>query len=370
MAQEIIKGLRWNQAVKNIVKENHCGRCLVVCDSVFSEKELREMLREADREYFFFRDFTPNPLYEQMCRGIEIFREKDCDSIVALGGGSAIDTAKCIRLWCNMDQDKDYMEQEPRENHVLFIAIPTTAGTGSESTRYAAIYRHGEKQSVNSLQAIPDYAVLDHHLLETLPLYQKKCTMLDALCQGIESWWSVNSTEESRKLSEKALQMIRCYKQGFLDNTAQGNQGMLEAANLAGQAINLTQTTAPHAMSYKLTSLYGIPHGRAAAACLPFVWTFMLENPDRCTESRGKEYLQQTFQDIAQALGEKTPQDACLALVREMKQLFQDKPFPTPTPQELKVLGESVNPVRLKNNPVVPSEEEFVELYRKICECF
>ena len=90
---------------------------------------------------------------------------------------------------------------------IPFLAMPTTAGTGSEATRYAVIYYDGKKQSVTHDSVVPDVAILEPKVLKTLPLYQKKCTMMDALCQGIESWWSMNSTDESkaREKMEKLL---------------------------------------------------------------------------------------------------------------------------------------------------------------------
>lgn len=116
--------------------------------------------------------------------------------------------------------------------------------------------------------------------------------MLDALCQGIESWWSVNATEESRKISQKAVAMILENLGGYLSGDQACADNMMIGSNLAGQAINITQTTAAHAMSYKLTSLYKIPHGRAAFVCLPYVWEYMIKN------SKDNENLTQVFKNI------------------------------------------------------------------------
>ena len=118
---------------------------------------------------------------------------------------------------------------------------------------------------------------MDASALKTLPIYQKKSTMMDALCHSIESYWSVNSTEESNKYSKQAIQTILENKDAYLANKDLGNANMLKAAYLAGKAINITQTTAGHAMSYKLTSLYGIAHGHAVAICISKLWEYMLE---------------------------------------------------------------------------------------------
>lgn len=130
-----------------------------------------------------FNQLTPNPLYEDVVKGVEAYRNNQCDVIVAIGGGSSIDVAKCIKLYSGMDNIKVYLEQEYKENDVTLIAIPTISGTGSESTRYAVIYSEGKKQSVTHDSIVPKYAVWDYRNLVTLHLYQKKCTMIDALCQ-------------------------------------------------------------------------------------------------------------------------------------------------------------------------------------------
>ena len=156
-----------------------------------------------------FTGFTPNPLYEQVEDGVRCFLENDCQAVVAVGGGSAMDVAKCVKLFCRMDPAVNYLQQDRQDTGVPLYAIPTTAGTGSEATRHAVIYYRGEKQSVSHPSIVPDAAVLLPRVLEGLPLYQKKCTLLDALCQAIESWWSRSATLESAEHSRLAIAGIR-----------------------------------------------------------------------------------------------------------------------------------------------------------------
>ena len=183
-------------------------KLLLVVDSSFPFLNIKEEIESISIPYVVFDDFTPNPLYEDVCKGVDLLNAEHCDTILAVGGGSSMDVAKCIKLYCRMSKEKLYLDQEYKETGIQLIAIPTTAGTGSESTRYAVIYYDGKKQSVTHESIIPNVAILEPKVLKTLPLYQKKCTMLDALCQGIESWWSVNSTEESRDLSRQAVETI------------------------------------------------------------------------------------------------------------------------------------------------------------------
>ena len=315
-----------------------------------------------------FDEFAPNPLYEQVCKGVELFNAEGCDTIVAVGGGSAIDVAKCIKLYCKMQVGELYLDQPYKDSGVKLIAIPTTAGTGSESTRYAVIYYEGKKQSVTHESIIPDVALLEPSVLKSLPLYQKKCTMLDALCQGIESWWSVNSTDDSKQLSRKAVELIvpnwRAY---IFDNDEEAAAQIMAAANLAGQAICITQTTAAHAFSYKVTSIYGLPHGHAVAVCLHYIWEYMSNHIENCIDSRGEEYLKKTFQDIAIALDCQSVTNAIDKFRSMLVEMDMSQPSFIDKENEIEVLASSVNPVRLKNNPVFLDSEAIRYLYGLIC---
>ena len=362
--QKIIETANAREEIAGIIRTEGVRKLLLVCDSAFGFLAAHEEYLDMEIPYVIFNEFTPNPLYTDVCKGVETFQKEECDAILAVGGGSAIDVAKCIKLFCRMSKDTLYLEQEYKENDVTLIAIPTTSGTGSESTRYAVIYYEGQKQSVTHESIVPAYAILDSRNLQTLPLYQKKCTMLDALCQGIESWWSVNATEESRKYSRIALTMIMENMQAYLDNDPAGNEKMMLAANYAGRAINITQTTAAHAMSYKLTSLYKIPHGRAAFMCLPQVWAYMIENTD-ASDCYGKAELEQIFADIAEALNCDSPAQAISRLKTLDRAFFEKEPVEV-CKSDLELLTASVNATRLKNNPVRLSSDVLYHLYANV----
>ena len=116
-----------------------------------------------------------------------------------------------------------------------------------------------------------------------MPLYQKKATTLDALSHAIESYWSINSNDESKKYSMEAIKIILNNFNKYLDGDNSVNKDMLYAANLAGKAINITATTAGHAMCYKLTSLYNIAHGHAAMLVNSELLPYMMDNIDKCS---------------------------------------------------------------------------------------
>lgn len=348
--------------------ENKYKRVLLVCDSALPFLRLNGYFEALPQrmgiEVIWFNNFRPNPLYESVVEGVEVLHKNGCDAIVAVGGGSAIDVAKCIKLYANMDSSRNYLKQQIVPNEIPLLAIPTTAGTGSEATRYAVIYYNGEKQSVADYSCIPSTVLMDPSVLKTLPEYQKKATMMDALCHSIESFWSVNSTDESKVYSKEAIRLILSNISAYLANEEIGNANMLRAANIAGKAINITQTTAGHAMCYKLTSLYGIAHGHAAAICLSKLWGYMLAHPENCADVRGSEYLNRIFDEIAKAMNCVSAEEAarCFDDILASLQLTA----PTPKAEDFALLDKSINPVRLKNNPVSLDAKVIDNLYHQI----
>lgn len=368
-----------NQKIINGI--SHLGEALVgatkvfvVCDSSFPFLNIKSDIENMGKPHVLFSDFTPNPLYEQVCKGIDLFQITKCNSILAVGGGSAIDVAKCIKLAVLAKEGNASLipplvstRVECDGSKIPFIAIPTTAGTGSESTHNAVMYYEGAKQTVTNDGVLPDYAILEPSVLKTLPLYQKKCTMMDALCQGIESWWSVNSTEESYEYSRKTIELIMAnWRKYIFENDDEAAVNIMLAANYGGKAINITQTTAAHAMSYKITSLYKLPHGHAVAVCLPEIWEFMNDNLDKCIDTRGIDYLIEIFTQISHAMGCPNASAAIKQFRQIMKEMELNRPTAASRSEELNILATSVNPVRLKNNPVYLNMDTIYSLYSRI----
>lgn len=364
--QKIFQGRESYKQIVEILKEISSKKFLLVCGkNSFDALNIQSFIDAECPDYVRFSGFLPNPKYEQVCRGVEVFNSNNCDAIVAIGGGSAMDVAKCIKLFCKMNPNENYLKQEFADTSIPLIAVPTTAGTGSESTRFAVIYYNDEKQSVTHNSIVPNYAVLDSSLLKSLPLYQKKCAMLDALCQGIESWWSVNSTDESKEYSKIAVETImQNWRQYIFEDDELAAEQIMIGSNYTGRAINITQTTAPHAFSYKLTSLYGISHGHAVALCLFVIWQRMIDGYKELNERRGEEYLNMIFNDISRSLGADSPMNAIISCCNILKIL--DIKSPIITQEEIEILSSSVNTVRLSNNPVVFTNEDIKVVYQKI----
>ena len=368
MSQKIITSQNNYRGLDDWIAEHGLHCIFAVCDeSIKFLDSINTRLTELEKtgvQIIRFSDFQPNPLYESVVNGVDLFRKNRCDSIIAIGGGSAMDVAKCIKLYSSMNGSECYLRQTVVPNDLPFLAMPTTAGTGSEATRYAVIYCNGIKQSVTDISCIPQTVLLDSSVLKTLPLYQKKSTMLDALCHAIESFWSVNSTEESRRYSRKAVTTIMANMSGYLRNDDSANEKMLLAANTAGRAINITQTTAGHAMCYKITTLFGCAHGHAAALCDRVLFPWMLKNTDKCIDARGEQYLKGVFSAISEAMGCKTPEEAAELFNKVFYGL--ELAVPSASPEQFAVLKNSVNTDRLRNHPEKLDEAVIDALYHKI----
>lgn len=376
---EPLRTLNESRQYLNDFFRNHSSECpLIVCGNSWKKMPLNEELvrlaGSSGIKLSYFSDFEPNPQYRSVIKGVNTFQKFHCDCIIAAGGGSAIDVAKCIKLYCEADLEEAsrdgscLLKKRAVPNDIPFLAIPTTAGTGSEATTFAVIYYEHNKQSVDESSLLPTDILLCPELLEGLPIYQRKSTMLDVLCHAVESFWSVHSTEESRKLSLEALDLFRLHRRDYLKGTGSGNAGMMYAANVAGQAINITRTTAAHAMCYKLTTLYGLPHGYAAALCLPHVWRFMTQHMEAVSDPRGREYLSGVFQQLAVLLtgkGEAEIEDGITSVENLLSELELETPVPD-AEEELYVLAGSVNAQRLGNNPVALSKKDLENIYRNI----
>lgn len=362
--QEIFKGKGSYKYIENILAKIGTQKFMLVCDSAYDFLFIKDYINYIKFPFIMFNDFSSNPLYDSVIKGVQLFKQHKCDTVLAIGGGSAIDVAKCIKLFSKMDDSICYLDQPFQYNEIKLVAFPTTAGTGSESTKYAVIYYKGEKQSINHNSIVPNFVILEPGVLKTLPLYQKKCTVLDALCQGIESYWSINSNDESKEYSRKAISLIINNVFDYLEEKEEVNYNIMLGANYAGKAINITQTTAAHAMSYKITSLYGLPHGHAVAACLPQLWDFMRKNLDKTIDYRGKDYVVNVFQNIANLLNKKTVSDA-IDFLKSFLNTINIK-SPTFNDEDLRILSDSVNITRLRNNPIALSETDLYYLYKSI----
>lgn len=201
----------------------------------------------------------------------EVKGNSGVDLVIAVGGGTVIDLAKIVAVaysngCAHVD---DVLTEKALQNRLQTIYIPTTAGTGSEATSFAVVYKDKIKYSVDKPSLLPTYTVLDPNLLESLPEGVLNATVLDALAQAIESAWACGGNSQSMEYAEEAIRLI-------MENLEKGKSiQRLEAlqigSHLAGRAINISRTTLPHSISYPMSSHFGVPHGIAVFLTLPGV---------------------------------------------------------------------------------------------------
>ena len=248
---------------KDLILKLNPAKILFVCSMDYDRYGYRKALDELNVQSVAFTGFEPCPEVSSVQNGVKIFTQNDCDLIVAVGGGSAIDVAKAIKLFSESD--------------VEILAVPTTAGTGAEVTRFSVLYSNGDKDSVRSWDIIPEYQIFDYTTLESLPYIQRVVTGLDAFTHAVEAYWSKDATDESRAYSADALRLFNDNFDQYLADDKRSYEPMMKCSELAGRAINIAQTTACHAFSYKLHKLKGFYHGQAVAVCLVYIWKYMLE---------------------------------------------------------------------------------------------
>ncbi len=183
-------------------------------------------------------------------------------TVVAIGGGRIMDAAKLIIHWSQW--------QRP-----YFIAVPTTAGSGSEATPFAVVYKKGEKFSIQDPTLLPDFVLLETCHLGLLSKKQRAISGIDALAQAIESLWNKNADPISKTYASQALRIMLPQQVSFVNEPdALKDKNQLWASYLAGRAISITRTTGCHALSYYLTSRHDIPHGQAVALFLPLFFHY------------------------------------------------------------------------------------------------
>lgn len=320
-----------------IVKSVSPKSILFVCSNKIDRYGYKTALDELNIKTAVFTDFEPCPEVSSVDKGVDLFNKENCDFIIAVGGGSAIDVAKAIKYFSKAD--------------VKILAVPTTAGTGAEVTRFSVLYKNGDKNSVRSFDIIPDYQVFDYETLSSLPYIQRVVTGLDAFSHAVEAYWSKEATQESRDYSEEALKLFKEYFKSYLDGDKSANEPMMKCSELAGRAINIAQTTACHAFSYKLHKIKGFYHGQAVAVCLAYIWKFMLEN---CTDSELKSVL-----DKVEEMTGFTP-DSFEAYLKELD-LMNDLIM---TQDEFKETVNGVDVSRLSNHPVSFTLDDIETIYK------
>ena len=202
---------------------------------------------------------TPNPKVEEVQALLDEMGSDKPTAFIAVGGGTSTDTTKLLNFAVTTGLPiRELLMHKVCPRLLPFLAVPTTAGTGAEATRFAVCYDGETKYSIDFPEIRPSHVLVLPELTVSLPSYQKASTNFDAYAQAVESLWAKGATEESKSHAHRALELMKA------DNWP-------EASYWAGRAIDISRTTAAHAFSYYLTSHYGIPHGHAVYMVFPYI---------------------------------------------------------------------------------------------------
>jgi alcohol dehydrogenase len=362
--------------LRDIIFSYSLHRILVVTGgNSFANCGAKAILEECLKNYqvTYFNDFEVNPTLLDAKRGVVVAIENNIELIISVGGGSVLDMGKLIKaLYATPDEAENLAKGEGEliDPGIPLIAIPTTAGSGSESTHFAVVYIGDEKHSVANDALLPNDVILDGNLVLSATKYQKACNVLDAISQSIESAWAVSSTRESRILSYHALDL--CIK-NFTDyvNSKDNQtiaQNMIKASNLAGQAINIAKTTAAHAWSYSLTKKYGIPHGHAVWVTLPKIFEIhATTHSSSIRDPRGPKHLKEVMDTLIDIIRKSANEDfSCY-----FRKMLDSVNIKADIVVDLQIsdkgrlaLSRNVNHERMRNNPVIFNQTYIDKIFR------
>lgn len=352
------------QAVPDIVAAAGHRRVLLVCGRrSFEASGAATMLPRLGEaaEVVRWSDFAPNTDVGDLARGLALLRRTEPDLVIGVGGGSAMDMAKLLCAYAGTDPDRlgdaitDSTPITHREPGLLLA--PTTSGSGSEVTHFAVVYVDGDKHSIAGPAMYADDVVLDPELARSGSAHQRATSGIDATCQGIESLWAADATPQSRRLARHGLStVLGAIEQFVVDPTERAARAMCLGSHLVGRAIDISKTTAAHALSYGITKRYGIDHGNAVALTLGyFIEAHSDAAPDQLRASIDPREHEQTMAWIRHRLGAVDGRSARSAFVDLLERIGLASSLSEvglegrPAREEL-VAG--VNVERLGNNPV------------------
>ncbi|MEE1050340.1 MAG: lactaldehyde reductase [Clostridia bacterium] len=333
--------------------------------------KVTDLLDKAGFPYSIFSEIKANPTIENVLSGVEAFKASEADCIVAIGGGSAMDTAKAIGIIIENPEFADVRSLEgvaDTKNHAVFtIAVPTTAGTAAEVTINYVITDVEKKRKFVcvDIHDIPEVAVVDPDMMASMPKGLTASTGMDALTHAIEGYITKGAWEMTDMFHLKAIELIAKHLPGACENTAEGREGMALAQYIAGQGFSNVGLGIVHSMAHGLGALYDTPHGVANAILLPSIMAYNAE----CTGDK--------YRDIAKAMGvagtdamtieeaRKAAVDAVYALnekvgiAKDLKGILKE--------EDIQFLSESAFADACRpGNPKDTSVEEIAELYRAL----
>ena len=334
-------------------------------------KKVTDLLDNANIDYTLYTDIKANPTIENVQHGVEEFKAAGADCIVAIGGGSAMDTSKAIGIIITNPEFSDVRSLEgvaPTQNPcVPIIAVPTTAGTAAEVTINYVITDVEKKRKFVCVDGhdIPVVAVVDPDMMNSMPAALTAATGMDALTHAIEGYITKGAWELSDMFHIKAIEIIGRSLRGAVANTAEGREGMALGQYVAGMGFSNVGLGVDHSMAHTLSAYYDTPHGKACAILLPTVMAFN-------AESTGEKY-----KDIAIAMGvqgvdKMTQEEYRKAAVDAVRKLAEDVGIPTTLKGIVKeedidaLAQDAYNDACRPGNPKDVTVEDIKELFKSL----
>ncbi len=356
------------------VKANGFKKALICAGPHISKSEagakVRGIMDDNGFAYEMFTDIKANPTIENVQKGVEAFRASGADYIIALGGGSPIDTSKAIAIIANNPEFADVRSLEgvaPTKNPcVPIIAIPTTAGTAAEVTINYVITDVEKKRKFVCVDPhdIPVVAIVDPEMMSSMPAGLTAATGMDALTHAIEGYTTQGAWEMSDMFHLKAIEIISKSLRGAVANTKEGREGMALGQYIAGMGFSNVGLGIAHSMAHTLGAVYDTPHGVACAMMLPIVMEY------------NKEATGEKYREIARAMGVKgvdsmSQEEYRQAAIDAVRKLSEDVGIPSVLEalkeDDLNMLAESAKAdACAPGNPKDADIEDFVALFRKI----
>ena len=363
------------QEIATEVKGRGFEKCFVCSDPDLLKfgvtKKVTDVLENAGIAYEIYSQIKANPTIENVQTGVEAFKKSGADCIVAIGGGSSMDTAKAIGIIIANPEFADVRSLEgvaPTKNKcVPIIAVPTTAGTAAEVTINYVITdaEKNRKMVCVDVHDIPVVAVVDPDMMSSMPKGLTAATGMDALTHAIEGYITKGAWEMSDMFHLKAIEIISKNLRGAVANTPEGREGMALGQYIAGMGFSNVGLGIVHSMAHPLGALYDTPHGVANAILLPTVMEYN-------AEATGEKY-----RDIAKAMGVEgvdamSLEDARKAAVAAVKQLSEDVGIPKDLKnivkeEDLDFLAQSaMDDACRPGNPKDPTKEDIIALYKAL----
>ena len=364
-------------AINHIVHEinsRYFKKALIVTDSDLIKfnvvKKITALLEQAGLPYEIFDEVKANPSVEVIKKGVAKFKQSQADYMIAIGGGSPIDSAKAIGIIINNPEFSDVLSLEgvapTHQKCIPIIAVPTTAGTAAEVTINYVITDEEKKRKFVCVDVhdVPTVAIVDPDMMSSMPKGLTAATGMDALTHAIEGYITKAAWALTDALHLKAIELISTSLRGAVANSEEGREGMALGQYVAGMGFSNVGLGIVHSMAHPLSAYYDTPHGIANAVLLPYVMEF------------NKDHTKEKYREIARAMGVKhvdsmTPTEYRQAAIDAVKQLSLDVGIP----EKLSMIGvkeedlpalsvDALNDVCTGGNPRACTAEEILNIYK------